>query len=34
LQEIIRAAELNQPGHGLAFVVRVEKVLGVPHIAG
>ena len=26
--------ELNQPGHGLAFVVSVEKVLGMPHIAG
>ncbi len=34
LREIIRAAELNQPGHGLAFVVSVEKVLGMPHIAG
>jgi nitrogen regulatory protein PII len=32
LQEIIRAAELNQPGHGLAFVVPVSKVLGMPHI--
>ncbi len=34
LQEIIRAAELNQPGHGLAFVVSVEKVLGMPHVGG
>jgi nitrogen regulatory protein PII len=34
LQEIIRAAELNKPGHGLTFVVSVAKVLGMPHIAG
>lgn len=34
LQEIIRAAELNEPGRGLAFVVPIEKVVGVPHIAG
>ncbi len=34
LQEIIRAAELEQPGHGLAFVVPIEKVVGMPHIAG
>ncbi len=34
LQEIVRAAELDQPGHGLAFVVSVAKVLGMPHIAG
>jgi nitrogen regulatory protein PII len=32
LQEIIRAAELNEPGNGLAFVVDVEKVVGIPHI--
>jgi nitrogen regulatory protein PII len=32
LQEIIRAAELNLPGHGLAFVVPVTRVLGVPHM--
>lgn len=32
LQEIISAAELNEPGHGLAFVVPVSKVLGMPHI--
>lgn len=32
LQEIVRAAELNEPGRGLAFVVPVEKVVGVPHI--
>jgi nitrogen regulatory protein P-II 1 len=34
LQEIILAAELEQPGRGLAFVVRVDKVLGMPHITG
>ncbi|QOZ06700.1 P-II family nitrogen regulator [Bradyrhizobium sp. CCBAU 51765] len=34
LQEIIRVAELNKPGRGLAFVVPIEKVVGVPHIAG
>jgi nitrogen regulatory protein P-II 1 len=34
LQEIVRVAELNQPGHGLAFVVPITKVLGMPHIAG
>lgn len=34
LQEIIRAAELNLPGHGLAFVVPIDRVLGVPHIPG
>jgi nitrogen regulatory protein P-II 1 len=33
LQEIVRVAELNEPGRGLAFVVPVEKVVGVPHIA-
>ncbi|HWK72955.1 MAG TPA: P-II family nitrogen regulator [Povalibacter sp.] len=33
LQEIIGAAELEQPGHGLAFVVPVEKVVGIPHMA-
>lgn len=32
LDEIVRAAELNQPGRGLAFVVPVNKVVGVPHI--
>lgn len=34
LQEIVRVAELNEPGHGLAFVVPIKKVLGMPHIAG
>lgn len=32
LHEIIRAAELEKPGHGLAFVLDVEKVVGIPHM--
>ena len=28
------AAELDQPGNGLVFVVPVTKVLGIPHITG
>ena len=32
LREIIRAAELEKPGHGLAFVIAVEKIAGVPHV--
>ncbi|MGE3150935.1 MAG: P-II family nitrogen regulator [Pseudorhodoplanes sp.] len=32
LQEIVRAAELTMPGHGLAFVVPVEKVAGIVHL--
>jgi len=32
LQEIVRAAELTKPGHGLAFVVPVEKVAGIVHL--
>lgn len=31
LREIVRAAELNEPGRGLAFVVPVDKVVGVAH---
>ncbi len=31
LAEIVRAAELDLPGHGLAFVVPVDKVAGVAH---
>lgn len=34
LQEIVRSAELDQPGHGLAFVMLVKKVLGIPHMDG
>jgi nitrogen regulatory protein PII len=32
LREIVRAAELEKPGYGLAFVVPVSKVAGVPHV--
>jgi len=31
LEEIIRAAELDKPGCGMAFVVPVEKVVGMVH---
>lgn len=34
LQEIVRAAELDRPGHGLAFVMPVKRVLGMPHMGG
>ena len=32
VQEVVRAAELNAPGHGLVFVVPVEAVAGI-HLA-
>jgi nitrogen regulatory protein PII len=31
LEEIVRAAELNQTGRGIAFVLPVERVAGVAH---
>jgi len=31
LDEIVRAAELNDTGRGIAFVIPVEKVVGVAH---
>jgi nitrogen regulatory protein P-II 1 len=31
LREIVRAAELNEPGKGLAFVLPIDKVVGVAH---
>ena len=31
LEEIVRAAELNGTGRGIAFVVPVDKVVGVAH---
>ena len=31
LEEIVRAAELNDTGRGIAFVVPVDKVVGVAH---
>ena len=34
LREIERAAELNVPGNGLAFVLPLEKVIGVVHLVG
>ncbi len=32
LKEVVRAAELTMPGHGLAFVVAVEQVAGIAHL--
>jgi nitrogen regulatory protein PII len=32
LQEIVRAADLEAPGNGLAFVLPIDKVVGTPHI--
>ncbi len=32
LEEVVRAAELNEPGHGIAFAVRVEDVVGAIHM--
>ena len=34
LEEIVRAVELNEPGRGLAFILPVTKVVGMPHIEG
>jgi nitrogen regulatory protein P-II 1 len=34
LAEIVRAAELNDVGKGIAFVVPVDKVAGVAHFMG
>ena len=34
LQEIIKAGELEKPGAGIAFVLPVDKVAGVVHLAG
>jgi nitrogen regulatory protein P-II 1 len=31
LEEIVRAAELNDTGRGIAFVLPVEKLVGVAH---
>ena len=31
LEEIVRAAELNDTGRGIAFVVPVERMVGVAH---
>lgn len=32
LREIVRATDLEKPGAGIAFVVPVEKVVGVAHL--
>jgi nitrogen regulatory protein PII len=32
LKEITIAAELSAPGHGLAFIVPVEQLVGVVHL--
>ncbi len=32
LAEVERAAELNAPGKGLAFVLPLEKVVGIVHL--
>jgi nitrogen regulatory protein PII len=32
LQEIVRAAELTEPGHGLAFIVPVDTLAGIVHL--
>lgn len=31
MAEIVRSAELNKPGNGIAFVLPVEKVAGMVH---
>lgn len=32
LDEIAQAVQLNEPGRGLAFILPVTKVVGMPHI--
>lgn len=32
LNEIVRVADLNKPGTGIAFVVPVDKVVGATHL--
>jgi nitrogen regulatory protein P-II 1 len=32
LQEVVRAGELTEPGHGLAFVLPVDQVVGIAHL--
>lgn len=32
LDAIVKASELNEPGHGIAFVVDVEKTTGINHL--
>ncbi len=33
LKEIVDATDLGKPGMGIAFVVPVDRVVGVPHLA-
>ncbi|SCY97576.1 P-II family nitrogen regulator [Microvirga guangxiensis] len=33
LQRIVEAVELDKPGNGLAFVVPIENIVGVHHMA-
>lgn len=32
LDAIVKASELNEPGHGIAFVIDVEEVTGINHL--
>jgi len=34
LREIVQICELEKPGAGIAFVVPVEKVVGISHLLG
>jgi nitrogen regulatory protein PII len=34
LQEIVQTCDLEKPGAGIAFVVPVERVVGVAHLSG
>ncbi len=34
LNEIVKATDLGKPGTGIAFVVPVDKVVGVAHLMG
>lgn len=34
LKEIVQAADLEKPGAGIAFVIPIERVVGVAHLIG
>ena len=34
IQEIVQTCDLEKPGEGIAFVVPVERVVGVAHLSG
>lgn len=34
LQAIISSAKLDKPGHGIAFIIDISKVLGICHLCG